>query len=245
MIVRNDIITEASLQAQSYLGNMLALDAGSLKSYPGSGDVWYDLSGNGNNVHLQNSPGFNGNEGFINFNGSDQYGVAYHDSTLSATGENMTIEFWIRKQGGTDAFLISKAPFTGGPNSQNGNYAAWVYYENGGNTNLYFISNDGSDNVNYAFGNSIVSTSSDWFQYVITYNSGTFKFFRNGSLYTSSVSYGPVNMKATTEDLLIGRRKDGYGAFNGDLAIVNMFDYALSDNDVKSNFNYYRSRFSI
>jgi len=31
-------------------GLVLALDAGSTKSYPGSGTTWYDLSGNGNNA---------------------------------------------------------------------------------------------------------------------------------------------------------------------------------------------------
>lgn len=246
MIVRNDIITEASLQPQSYLGNMLAIDAGSSKSYPGSGDLWYDLSGNNNTVHLQNSPAFDGNEGFITFNGTDQYGVAYHNDTLNAVGNSMTIETWVRRGAGTDAFIVSKAPYTGGPNNQNGNYSLWAYWNAGDNTNLYFISNDGSDNINYAYGNSIVSTSTtDWFQYVCVFNNGVWKFFRNGSLYTSSIGYGPVNMKSTTEDLLIGRRKDGASNLDGDLAIVNIFDYALSDNDVKSNFNFYRSRFSI
>ena len=30
-------------------GLVFAVDAGNVKSYPGSGTVWYDLSGNGNN----------------------------------------------------------------------------------------------------------------------------------------------------------------------------------------------------
>jgi len=244
MIITNDTIREATLQQQSNLGNMLAIDAGSSKSYPGSGSVWYDLSGNGNNVNLQNSPTFT--NGYINFNGTDQYGVAYHNDTLSANGKSMTMEVWVRilDTSAGNTFLISKAPYTAGPNTQNGNYMMWAYHE-AENQNLYFVSNDGSDNVNLAYSASTVSLTSNWFQYVITYNNGLFKFFRNGTLYTTTVASGPVDIKATTEDLLIGRRKDGTGNLDGDLAIVNIFDYPLNDNDVKSNFNFYRSRFGI
>jgi hypothetical protein len=225
---------------------MLAVDAGSLKSYPGTGAVWYDLSGNGNNVQLIGTPSFGSSEGYISFNGSDQYGVAYHNDTLSANGKSMTMEVWVRilDTSAGSTFFISKSPYTGGPSNQNGNYMMWAYHE-AENQNLYFISNDGSDNVNLAAGNGVVSLTSNWFQYVITYNNGLFKFFRNGTLYTTTVASGPVDTKATTEDLLIGRRKDGDGALDGDLAIVNISDYALSDNDVKSNFNFYRSRFGI
>ena len=39
-------------------GLVLALDAANNKSYPGSGTVWKDLSGNGNDASLVNSPDF-------------------------------------------------------------------------------------------------------------------------------------------------------------------------------------------
>ena len=49
-------------------GLVLCLDAAIGKSYPGSGNTWYDLSGNGNNCTLYNSPSFlNDNIGCLDF----------------------------------------------------------------------------------------------------------------------------------------------------------------------------------
>ena len=51
---------------------VLCLDAGNSKSYPGSGTTWTDLSGNGNNGTLRNSPTYSvDNLGKIVFDGVD------------------------------------------------------------------------------------------------------------------------------------------------------------------------------
>lgn len=55
-------------------GLVLCLDAANRRSYPGSGTVWTDLSGNGNNGTLINGPAFSSaNGGVINFDGSNDY----------------------------------------------------------------------------------------------------------------------------------------------------------------------------
>jgi hypothetical protein len=55
-------------------GLVLCLDAGNPLSYPGSGTVWSDLSGNGNNGMLVNGPTFNSdNKGSIVFDGVDDF----------------------------------------------------------------------------------------------------------------------------------------------------------------------------
>lgn len=56
-------------------GLVLALDAGNIKSYPGLGTVWKDMSGNGNNGTLTNGPTFDsGNGGSLVFDGVNDYG---------------------------------------------------------------------------------------------------------------------------------------------------------------------------
>ena len=53
-------------------GLILYLDAANKKSYPGSGTVWSDLSGNANTGTLTNGPTFDSsNNGSINFDGTD------------------------------------------------------------------------------------------------------------------------------------------------------------------------------
>jgi hypothetical protein len=64
-------------------GLVLYLDASNTLSYPGSGSIWYDLSGNGNNVTLYNSPVYNASRHFI-FNGTTQYAKTTNTLNLSA-----------------------------------------------------------------------------------------------------------------------------------------------------------------
>ena len=53
---------------------ILCLDAANTKSYPGSGTVWTDLSGNGNNVTLTNGPTYSSVDGrSIVFDGTNDY----------------------------------------------------------------------------------------------------------------------------------------------------------------------------
>ena len=52
------------------------LDAANTQSYPGSGTAWNDISGNGNNGTLINSPTFDSNNLTIARNGSNILGAA-------------------------------------------------------------------------------------------------------------------------------------------------------------------------
>jgi hypothetical protein len=76
-------------------GLVLALDAGNLKSYPGTGTTWTDLSGNGNNGTLTNMDGGNlnsANGGSFTFDGSNEYTQLPTTTLLRASA---TISSWI------------------------------------------------------------------------------------------------------------------------------------------------------
>ena len=54
-------------------GLVLALDAGDIKSYPGTGTTWKDRSGNALNGTLLNSPTFSGaNKGDFSFDATNE-----------------------------------------------------------------------------------------------------------------------------------------------------------------------------
>lgn len=76
-------------------GLVLLLDAADRNSYPGSGTVWRDMSGNGNNVTLTNGPTFSSaNGGSIVFDGVDDYGN--NNTPILPTGNiSATICAWI------------------------------------------------------------------------------------------------------------------------------------------------------
>ena len=69
-------------------GLLFHLDAANPKSYPGSGNTWYDLSGNGNHFTLYNAPAWNSG-GWFDFNGIDEY--ARSNNIVDASGGNYAI----------------------------------------------------------------------------------------------------------------------------------------------------------
>lgn len=72
-------------------GLVLHLDAANIKSYPGSGTNWNDLSGNGFNFELDSSGITHNSRGWFDMaNG----GITYADNITDATA--CTFVFWIR-----------------------------------------------------------------------------------------------------------------------------------------------------
>jgi len=242
MIVRNDIITEASLITQSNLGNMLALDADNKSSYSGSGNKWYDLSGNLNNVTWVNQPAYDTN-GYFTFNGTSSYGSIPDSPSLGVTGFDITMEVWVRFNsfaGDNEIqFPIMKAPYTGGLGYDNGNYGMWIQ--------AGFIlnaTNDGSGGKLKGVSAEGLNATSTWYQMVFVQSANGYRVVRNGSIVNAVYGDGtPAELKPTTSNLLVGKRFDGY-YLKGDLAVVNIWDRALSDVEILQNYNFYLPRFA-
>jgi hypothetical protein len=84
-------------------GLVLALDAGNLKSYPGSGTTWTDLSGNGNTGTLVNGVGYVGtNGGSLSFDGvDDDITITSYQLSTSDSSAPYTLSAWINRTGTT------------------------------------------------------------------------------------------------------------------------------------------------
>ena len=86
-------------------GLVLCLDAGNIKSYPGSGTTWNDLSGGGNTGTLVNGVGYNsGNGGSLSFDGTDDY------ARLNPLPQSMNVSFsvftWVKLNAVADIYGI-------------------------------------------------------------------------------------------------------------------------------------------
>jgi hypothetical protein len=82
-------------------GLVLYFDAGSLKSYPGTNSLIYDLSVNSNTLNLQNGAIFNNsNKGVFLLDGVNDLIVLpysnYWDSNVFGTSNNFTIMIWVK-----------------------------------------------------------------------------------------------------------------------------------------------------
>ena len=89
-------------------GLVLCLDAGNIKSYPGSGTTWTDLTNIGSrNATLINSPTYStSNLGYFTFNGSNTF------ASITKPNPNITglisMEMWINFASNTGSVPVMK-----------------------------------------------------------------------------------------------------------------------------------------
>ena len=200
-------------------GLVLHLDAGNYQSYPIAGTSWYDLSGYGNNGTLTNGPTYvRDGGGAIDFDGTNDY-VTGPITNLSV----YTLCVFMMQ----DAFK-SGGGIIGGSNTS-------IYIQMGGVTD------------SWQFENAVVS-SSDW----LTTGKWTYLCgVQNSSNIQQAYKDGVLAGSATAGSVALGtsyaiaRRPIGLVHSNIKVAIAQIYDRALSGQEILQNFNATRSRFNI
>jgi hypothetical protein len=209
-------------------GLVLCLDAADKNSYPGSGTTWSDLSGNGNDATVESSVSFSSTYrgGLTTLNDLNNANQSINGS-FSCSSENYTWEIWFTDNG-----------------SQGGDASAFGVKDSGGITSNGFRAQpsiqtwiDGSLDVS----TTALATSSP--TQVIQRRSGiTFNGFVNSALSdtdTGDSDYGTYT-SYSMNDRSFTSSNNGW---NGTYYIVRMYNRALSDAEIKQNFNAQRSRF--
>ena len=202
-----DIITD---------GLVFAVNAASTRSYPGSGNTWYNLSGE-NNGTLVNNPTFNSN-GWFDFDGVDDH------VSMSVSSTYMTLAFWIKIDDTSDTAGIADG--SGYGNLDLYNNTSGKYY-------IYTTNTDGARTI------LISSTSvvqSDWYYLVVVLGSGQRKIYQNNVLVASDT-------KTARPDTIfdIGQR-DVY-KLEGSISSFNMYNRALTTAEISQNYNAQKNRF--
>lgn len=216
-------------------GLVLHLDAANVKSYPGSGTTWYDLSGNGNDLILVNNPVFNG-EGFV-FDGIDTY--AYCDDpepfnfgtgdfTLCITSKPAAVNGW--------RILIGK-----GASGATG-------YSITFNTSSKF-SIDLDSPINTHWGDTTVLTANNYYNFCAVFDRNlSGKQYINGNLTSShDITTQNETVSNSATKLTIGQH--GYENYSWQYSGVHysvlVYNRALTTQEVKQNFEATRSRYGI
>ena len=241
------------LQAKTWLNNngfwtsyesslLVSLDSGNPLSYSGSGSVWYDLSGYGNDATLVNSPTYS----------SDYTGILQFDNASLETANipdlgNLpvwTIEAWVR--------------FTTVPLSSFPNATAIITNTYSGGTQLNFTMGTNNAPANYNVGigffdgawhstTGFVPEPNVWYQIVGTYDGATLRQYINGSASGGTLNYVGVPQSGGQTRLM--RRWDAsptQGDYcDGDLAIVNIYSRVLTSGEILTSYNNTYSRFII
>jgi hypothetical protein len=217
------------------------IDAAQSNSYSGSGATWSDISTSQSNVTLYNSPTYSsavtgGNIKFVP--GSTQYGDT---ATNLGNMPKWTAEAWVKVNASLTGQVTSVV-------TNQYNLSNALNYSIGTNKsptdyNLCIGFFDGAWHNTAGF----VPTLDTWYQVVGTYNGSSLVQYVNGTANGSAVSYtGTASSGGVTR---IARRWDDTTAstnlFPGDIAVVRIYNRALTADEVNQNFNAQRRRFNI
>ena len=219
-------------------GLVLALDAGSERSYPGSGTTWIDLSGNGNAV-MVNSPVFNSTSpSSFTFDAIDEYFSLSSNSEMSMTGD-VTLISWFKQS------------TTGSPHQTtlctDINYRAGLklmsHYH--GPVSAWLANSDGTDSYVLSSGLNVEGDNT-WHQAVTTRNSttGLLTIYVDGVLKNSVTSYTGTTYLANIAAVGVDYHSSGY-YYLGNIAMCTAYNRVLTAVEITQNYNALKSRFSL
>jgi hypothetical protein len=215
-------------------GLVLDLDAGVSASYAGIGTTWTDLSTTSSQVILQNSPTFlTDNSGILDFDGTDDYA----DATSSAYNLGVgSIEVWVKADAPTDN--LNQQIFA----RTNTSAGTFNIFKNA--ANLFQFSIRLTTNTQYNIGSDSTATN-NWTHIVGTYDGAIQKMFVNTTQQsTTNAISGTLNISGTLA-INIARQTTGTAIFNGKIAMVKLYNRALTTSEIQQNYNALKNRFGL
>ena len=226
-------------------GLVCCLDAANRKSYAGSGSTWYDLSGNGNNATLAGStaaPTFSSNDsGYFDFDGNDDYMTipSVNSETNFNIGDDYTVSFWVNVNS-TQAVANTRSIIEKW--EQSGPYPYVLRYLTNEtlNTNIYNGTTSNPSNTTSSVADRWVNVS-----YVVKWSTNNSKLYVNATQEDSDSLILTGNI-STNSPVYIGRRGGG-SPLNCKMkfASFNIYNKALSANEVQQNYNAQKGRFGL
>ena len=218
-------------------GLVFAVDAKNVKSYPGTGTIWSEMT-KGYNVTLNASSTFDGKAHQFR-NSSNMFASAIFDEGVlrssNQTGQ-WTIEIWFKHVAATS---VSECILAGRSGCHGG------IYLNADNILYHAIKTTNGNCWIGANSTAVASLSTgQYYHSVFTYNNGACSHYQNGALVAQSTFDNVANtMTGYGTEFLIGGVSGRMT--NSDISIVNCYNIALSSMDVAQNFAAHRGRFGL
>ena len=199
-------------------GLTLRLDASNTLSYPGSGNIWYDLVYPQENITLVNSPTFTlASPSYFGFNGTTQYGNGT-DPVLSTSSYTKSVWFYLNSY--QDNNLVS---------SNTGGHFMYMHSSN----RIYCGHSDWPDYL--AFPSNATFDLNTWYYVALTFNTNDgMKLYVNGildSVYTANKSPLPGDGSTNIASYVTGN------LLNGRIARVFCYNRSLTSAEVLDNYN--------
>jgi hypothetical protein len=217
-------------------GLVLHLDAGNTSSYPGTGTIWNDLTGNGNNGTLTNGVTYlTDNGGIMSFDGINDYVNLGTPNDLNF-GDNITISVWHKliTPSSLDV-LFGNGSGSGGRGilSYNATTSKYSWYQNG--------SDYSPKSTDLTYSNNV------WRNVTITRELGVgnwlIKFYVDGVLDSSKTTTTTIGVNSSTSIGKFGGFNGHY--FKGQISNVIFYNRSIIDSEVLQNYNATKGRFGL
>lgn len=228
-------------------GLVLAVDAASHKSYPGSGTTWYDLSGNNYSGSLNHGAVFNSSTKGIDFDGTDDHLTFENEEAIRYTPTDSftltTVFSLINIQQYTDN-LYSTNTTLFGKGSTGGSVGLGLRRATNGQLSIYAGSR-GVSQITETYNISANTVYSTTFSYTPTLQ----KLYVNGEFQSSSDTSGGAGGSFDNTGWRIfypgavpgGNTKYGEGT----IYTARLYSRELSATEVQQNYNATKSRFNL
>ena len=207
-------------------GLVLNVDAANPKSYPGSGTTWYDLSGNGYSGNLTNGPTFStANNGIIEFDGVND-ACTLTSNFSGFTGITVNVFYFSNTSSNT---ALTRAVGS-----------AYILHFRG--AGFYIIDSNGS--ASGYLGWDIRPTGENWRMLTGTWDGTTMKLYQNGVKQSTERSFtGTGILRTFTSIQLAYYFNSSQPQTNGDISYFQIYDRALTSDEILQNYNATKSRF--
>jgi len=212
-------------------GLILCLDAANVRSYPGSGTIWYDLSTLQKNGTLINSPTFNNR--YFTFDGVNE---RINGTPGLMNSELISISVWVKPQNSGNVLqgLVTNG-YTGSPGRRDFNIDAGRWQWINGN---YDYRLEIYDMVDYDKWQNVVATSE-------TVGSDTVvKMYKNGIEIGTKQINGYISSGFYGSACRIGYL-NSVRYFCGDMAFVSIYNKTLKIEEVQNNYLATKGRFGL
>lgn len=221
-------------------------DASNSSSYPGTGANWFNVSGSGTFAesnstfvtwtdsgsadyfsYSNNANHLIGSLGFEMIDGNPQ--------SLTTYGNGWTISMWVRPgANGEGYFYLESFP---------GSSLMEIEMDYHNNRFYWIAEQEGGGGVFNGTSTNTYSTGV-WYNVVFTYDGVTFKGYVNNSLRTSGAKSNPAYTTRTSMDVsLYMGYTPTYNNNTGKIGMMEMWNRAITADNVTDIWNYHKTRF--
>ena len=204
----------------------MALDAANIKSYPGSGTTWDDLSFYNNDGTLAGGPNYTStSSGSIVFDGSND-NVSIGTNGFSFGSSPGTLSAWAKTRDRNSTRTI-------------------VSYGNAATNQARFLG-IGQNNFYFSGYGSSISASGlsydTWFNLVGVYDGTDASMYINGALVAGPTDRSSWNTVANNAG--VGKNVSGNEYWTGNISQVQIYNRALSAAEIQQNYNAIKGRYA-